>query len=86
MVGAPRPVVVRRHRPARPPVSPSSSSSSPRCPTIEFFDTIAEQLKERKGILEVSGSERTITVTWDTTLSETDVRRILAEVGNPVQP
>jgi aerobic-type carbon monoxide dehydrogenase small subunit (CoxS/CutS family) len=55
-------------------------------PTIEFFDPIAEKLKERKGILDVAGSERTITVTWDTTFSETDVRRILAEIGNPVQP
>jgi len=55
-------------------------------PTIEFFDPIAEQLKERKGILEVSGSERTISVGWDQTLSETDVRRILSEIGHPVQP
>ena len=55
-------------------------------PTIEFFDTISEQLKERKGITEVSGSERTITVSWDQTLSETEVRRILAEIGHPVQP
>jgi carbon-monoxide dehydrogenase small subunit len=55
-------------------------------PTIEFFDPIAEKLKERKGILQVDGNERTITVTWDTTLSEADVRRILAEIGNPVQP
>jgi len=55
-------------------------------PTIEFFDPIAEKLKERKGILQVDGNERTITVTWDTTLSEADVRRILSEIGNPVQP
>jgi aerobic-type carbon monoxide dehydrogenase small subunit (CoxS/CutS family) len=55
-------------------------------PTIEFFDPIVEKLKERKGILEVAGSERTITVTWDASLSEADVRRILGEIGNPVQP
>jgi aerobic-type carbon monoxide dehydrogenase small subunit (CoxS/CutS family) len=55
-------------------------------PTIEFFDQISEQLKERNGILEVSGSERTITVSWDQTLNETEVRRILAEIGHPVQP
>jgi aerobic-type carbon monoxide dehydrogenase small subunit (CoxS/CutS family) len=55
-------------------------------PTIEFFDPIVEKLKERKGILEVAGSERTITVTWDASLNEGDVRRILGEIGNPVQP
>jgi aerobic-type carbon monoxide dehydrogenase small subunit (CoxS/CutS family) len=55
-------------------------------PTIEFFDQVSEKLKERPGVLEVSGSERTVTVTWDTTLNETEVRRILAEIGNPVQP
>jgi aerobic-type carbon monoxide dehydrogenase small subunit (CoxS/CutS family) len=55
-------------------------------PTIEFFDSIVEKLKERKGILEVAGSERTVTVTWDASLNEGDVRRILGEIGNPVQP
>ncbi len=55
-------------------------------PTIEFFDPLAEKLKERRGIVEVSGSERTVTVTWEAPLNEAEVRRILAEIGNPVQP
>ncbi len=55
-------------------------------PTIEFFDPIAEKLKQRPGIVGVDGNERTITVTWDPSLTEADVRRILGEIGNPVQP
>lgn len=55
-------------------------------PTIEFFDPLQEQLKERKGIVEVSGSERTISVTWDTSLNEAEIRRILSEVGHPLAP
>jgi aerobic-type carbon monoxide dehydrogenase small subunit (CoxS/CutS family) len=54
--------------------------------TIEQFDDLALELRQRPGILRVSGTERTITATWDpAVLDEADVRRILAESGHPVQ-
>ncbi|MFN8524694.1 MAG: (2Fe-2S)-binding protein [Chloroflexota bacterium] len=55
-------------------------------PTIEFFDTLAEKLKERQGIAEVAGTERTVNVTWLPPLTEAQVRTFLAEIGNPVKP
>lgn len=55
--------------------------------TIEQFDELSLELKQRPGILDVSGSERTITPVWDPTrLDETRVRQILAEAGHPVKP
>lgn len=84
--------VVAAPKPAAAPAAPPAGGQSKQfqfvtpLPTIEFFDPLAEKLKERKGILEVAGSERTINVTWDSSLTEADVRRILGEVGNPVQP
>jgi maltose-binding protein MalE len=55
-------------------------------PTIEEFEPLADKVKERAGILAVSGSERTITVTWDSArLDEAAVRRLLAELGRPVR-
>lgn len=54
--------------------------------TIEEFEPLAEQLSERPGILEVSGSERTITVKWEIgKLDEAGVRRILTDLGRPVK-
>ena len=54
--------------------------------TIEQYDDLALDLRRRPGILRVSGSERTITLTWDPArLDEADVQRILAESGHPVQ-
>ena len=55
--------------------------------TIEEFDDLALELGQRPGILDVSGTERTVTPTWDPTrLDETRVRQILEELGFPVQP
>ena len=42
--------------------------------------------KEKPGILEVAGSERTITVKWDPSkLDEAAVRKILTDSGHPVK-
>lgn len=55
--------------------------------TIEQYDELALELKQKAGILGVSGSERTITPIWDPTkLDEAKVRQILAETGHPVRP
>jgi aerobic-type carbon monoxide dehydrogenase small subunit (CoxS/CutS family) len=55
--------------------------------TIEQFDDLALELGQRPGILDVSGTERTVTPTWDPTrLDEARVRQILEELGYPVQP
>ena len=54
--------------------------------TIEQFDELSMALKQRPGIVDVSGSERTITPTWDSRLDEARVRQILAESGHPVMP
>lgn len=55
--------------------------------TIEDYDDLALELRQRPGIVSVSGSERTVTVTWDPArLDEAGVRRILAELGHPVAP
>jgi aerobic-type carbon monoxide dehydrogenase small subunit (CoxS/CutS family) len=54
--------------------------------TIEVYDEIALELKQTPGIVEVSGSERTITVTWDPArLDEARVRRLLTQTGHPVR-
>ena len=55
--------------------------------TIEQFDDLALDLKGKPGILGVSGTERTIVVTWDSTkLDEAKVRQMLAESGHPARP
>ena len=54
--------------------------------TIEQFDEISLELKRRPGIVDVSGSERTVTPVWDPTrLSEAAVRQMLSEIGHPVK-
>jgi len=54
--------------------------------TIEDFDTFADVFKERRGILGLSGSERTITVRWNpATLDEAGVRALLASLGRAVR-
>jgi hypothetical protein len=54
--------------------------------TIEQYDDLALEIRQRAGILRVSGSERTITLSWDPArLDEAAVRRILSELGHPVQ-
>lgn len=55
--------------------------------TIELMDSYASDLKQRPGVLDVSGSERTITVVWDSTkLDEARVRQLLADTGHAVKP
>jgi aerobic-type carbon monoxide dehydrogenase small subunit (CoxS/CutS family) len=54
--------------------------------TIEVYDEIALELKQAPGVVDVAGSERTITVTWDASrLDETSVRWMLAQAGHPVR-
>ncbi|OFV88335.1 MAG: hypothetical protein A3J75_03620 [Acidobacteria bacterium RBG_16_68_9] len=54
--------------------------------TIEQFDELALELKQRPGIVAVSGSERTITIAWDSArLDEARGRQFLAEAGYPVR-
>lgn len=54
--------------------------------TIEEFDPLAEQIKTKNGILEVAGSERTITIKWDPAKTdEAGVRKILTDSGHPVK-
>jgi aerobic-type carbon monoxide dehydrogenase small subunit (CoxS/CutS family) len=55
--------------------------------TIEDFDDLARELRQRPGIVTVSGSERTITIGWDPARwNEARVRRLLADAGHPVRP
>jgi len=54
--------------------------------TIEQYDDLASEVKQRPGIVGVAGSERTISPTWDPAkLDEAGVRRILNELGHPVK-
>ncbi len=54
--------------------------------TIEDLDPIAEQLKGTSGIVDVSGSERTITVKWDPAkFDEAKIRALLAGLGHAVK-
>jgi aerobic-type carbon monoxide dehydrogenase small subunit (CoxS/CutS family) len=55
--------------------------------TIEQYDDLALELRDRAGIAGVSGTERTITPSWDPkVLDEARVRQILAEMGFAVKP
>ena len=55
--------------------------------TIEQYDDLALELRDRAGIAGVAGTERTITPTWDPkVLDEARVRQILAEMGFAVKP
>jgi hypothetical protein len=55
-------------------------------PTIELFEPLAGPLKQLSGILEISGSERTITIKWDPAkVDEAGVRKYLADSGHPVK-
>jgi xanthine dehydrogenase iron-sulfur cluster and FAD-binding subunit A len=55
--------------------------------TIEQFDDLALELRQIPGIVRVSGTERTITIVWDTArLDEARVRQALTEAGFPVRP
>ena len=55
--------------------------------TIEQYDELEIELRNRPGIVSVAGTERTITPTWDpAVLDETRVRQILTEMGYEVRP
>jgi len=55
--------------------------------TIEQFDELALELQQAPGIVRVSGTERTITIVWDTAqLTEERVRQMLTEAGHPARP
>jgi allophanate hydrolase subunit 1 len=54
--------------------------------TIEEFEPMASPIKTKPGVLEVTGSERTITVKWDPAkVDEAGVRKYLADSGHPVK-
>jgi aerobic-type carbon monoxide dehydrogenase small subunit (CoxS/CutS family) len=54
--------------------------------TIEDFDPFASQLLKRDGVLGVQGSERSVTVKWDSAkLDEAKVRGILSDLGHAVR-
>jgi aerobic-type carbon monoxide dehydrogenase small subunit (CoxS/CutS family) len=55
--------------------------------TIEQFDELSLELKQRPGVVDVAGTERTVSPVWDPArLDEAGVRRILGELGYPVRP
>jgi aerobic carbon-monoxide dehydrogenase small subunit len=54
--------------------------------TIEDFEPMAGQVREKPGIIEVTGSQVTVTVKWDPTkVDEAGVRKYLADAGHPVK-
>jgi len=54
--------------------------------TIEEFEPMAAPIKTKPGILEVTGSERTITIKWDPAkVDEAGVRKYLSDAGHPVK-
>jgi aerobic-type carbon monoxide dehydrogenase small subunit (CoxS/CutS family) len=55
--------------------------------TIEQYDELALELRKVPGIVDVSGTERTITPVWDPArLDEARVRQLLATSGHAVKP
>src|SRR5256886_6215600 len=85
-----KPIFVDVVAPAQPPPAAAGTSKAfdfaTPFATIEDFDTFIEPLKKRDGILDISGSERTITVKWDPAkLSEQQVRDLLSSLGRPVK-
>ena len=54
--------------------------------TIEDFEPFAGPLKQKPGIVEISGSQATVTVKWDPSkIDEAGVRKLLADAGHPVK-
>lgn len=55
-------------------------------PTIEEYEPLASQIKQRVGIIDTTGSERTITIKWDPAkVDEAGVRKYMADAGRPVK-
>jgi aerobic-type carbon monoxide dehydrogenase small subunit (CoxS/CutS family) len=54
--------------------------------TIEEFEPFAGPLKQKPGIVEVTGSQLTVTVKWDPSkVDEAGVRKYLSDAGHPVK-
>ena len=54
--------------------------------TIEEFEPVASPIRTKPGVIEVTGSERTITIKWDPTrVDEAGVRKYLSDAGHPVK-
>ncbi len=54
--------------------------------TIEEFEPMASPIKTKPGVIDVTGSERTITIKWDPTkVDEAGVRKYLSDAGHPVK-
>jgi aerobic-type carbon monoxide dehydrogenase small subunit (CoxS/CutS family) len=54
--------------------------------TIEEFEPMATPLRQKPGVLQVTGSQLTITVKWDPSkVDEAGVRNYLADAGHPVK-
>jgi aerobic-type carbon monoxide dehydrogenase small subunit (CoxS/CutS family) len=86
------PVLVEAAKKAAAPAGPAVATDSKDfqfatpLSTIEDFDPIANQIKTKDGIVDVSGSERTITIKWDKAkLDEAKVRDILTALGHPAK-
>ena len=55
--------------------------------TIEQYEDLELELQQVPGIVRVSGTERTITIVWDSArLDEARVRQALTELGHPARP
>jgi aerobic-type carbon monoxide dehydrogenase small subunit (CoxS/CutS family) len=81
------------------PVAPASTTAGPAVagvskefeyvqalPTIEEYEPLAHQIQQRAGVLELSGSERTITIKWDPSkVDEAGIRKYLTDAGRPVK-
>lgn len=86
MVEAPRPQAAAAPAQAAGPTAKQFQFAT-ALGTIEQYDELAIELKGRPGIVDVAGSERTVTITWNPAqLDEAKVRQMLAETGHPVQP
>ena len=54
--------------------------------TIEEFEPVAAPLRTKPGVIDVTGSERTITIKWDPTkVDEDGVRKYLSDAGHPAK-
>jgi allophanate hydrolase subunit 1 len=55
-------------------------------PTIEEYEPLASKVKQQPGVLEVTGSERTITIKWDPSkVDEAGIRKYMSDAGRPVK-
>ncbi|HEX8967683.1 MAG TPA: (2Fe-2S)-binding protein [Chloroflexota bacterium] len=75
--------------PAGAPTAPGTSMDfqfATPLATIEEFEPVAAPIRTKPGIIDVTGSERTITVKWDPTkIDEAGVRKYLSDAGHPAK-